>query len=683
MSLRRLSFVRSPFRFVLLPFRAVRRLVPELTVRGRVIALAIVPLIGFGAIGATYLSGEQAVQGAFGETKAGLDLSKTSAALKTAVVTMRESAKDFVMSPGSSAQQQFEGAYRAAVERAAEIGARDGSAQVKELLDRIKGDLGNVKDLFERLVKAQAATGVNIVSGARGELHSAGQSFEKALEEAASMLTGEQLAGLRATFLGMRVQEKELLLARTRESLARLQEDQKRFVEQVQTMFLPDEDKAKLVETSQVYAAAAKTYGDAAAPLQLFLNMIINALGDLGPVADEIVAAASTRHDQATASFEASQARTKALIMGVGVAAILLGIALALLIGRSITGPLKGLAGAMERLAAGDISVDIPATEAKDEIGAMARTVIVFRDNAIEREQLAVTQEKGTRERERRAETIARTITAFEQSVGQTLTQVRGAAERLESAAGALNGAADAVSTEARAAEERVGAASGNVTSAAGSAEELAASIGEIASQAATSTQVAGRAVQEAQRTVKTMTELGSAASRIGEVIGLIQAIAGQTNLLALNATIEAARAGEAGRGFAVVASEVKNLAGQTAKATEEVAAQIGAIQSAAGDAAEAIEQVNAIIEEMSKIAASVAAAVEEQNAAVASIAEGVNRASSEARTGAEAMSRVAGASSDARSTADDVKDLAGALSSEAENLDGEVRRFLDEVRAA
>src|SRR6202012_5140123 len=160
------------------------------------------------------------------------------------------------------------------------------------------------------------------------------------------------------------------------------------------------------------------------------------------------------------------------------------------------------------------------------------------------------------------------------------------------------------------------------------STEELTGSIGAIATQAAKSTEVAGGAVSEAHRTVNTMSQLSGAATRIGEVIGLIQAIAGQTNLLALNATIEAARAGEAGRGFAVVASEVKSLAGQTAAATEEIAEQIGAIQSAAGDATRAIEQVNTIIDDMSTIAAAVAATVEQQTNAVGSIAQGVNRAS-------------------------------------------------------
>ncbi len=179
------------------------------------------------------------------------------------------------------------------------------------------------------------------------------------------------------------------------------------------------------------------------------------------------------------------------------------------------------------------------------------------------------------------------------------------------------------------------------------------------------------------------MGQLAQAASRIGEVVNLIQAIAGQTNLLALNATIEAARAGEAGKGFAVVASEVKSLAAQTARATEEIASQIGAIQLASGDAVDAIDKVGQVIGEMRGIAASVAAAVEEQNAAVSTIAEAVNRASDETRGGAEAMGRVGGTAQSAQATAEDVRALSGRLGEEAQALDREIRTFLEGVRAA
>jgi methyl-accepting chemotaxis protein len=448
-------------------------------------------------------------------------------------------------------------------------------------------------------------------------------------------------------------------------------------------MALPDAVRNKLREGVDAYRKAFDLLANAAGLATLYLNLITTSLQELVPAADRTVATAADRQAAATTILESSQARTRSIIALVGFGAVAIAILCSWLIGRSITGPLNGLSKAMMQLAGGNTSAEIPAAQAKDEIGAMARAVLVFRDNMVERERLTATQTESNRARELRSEIIAATITRFERSVDQVLGKVRGAADGLESASGRLNNAADGMLTEARHAEDRVTAASGNVTSAAGSVEELAASIGEIASQANKSTEVAERAVSEARRTAETMSQLGTAATRIGEVVNLIQAIAGQTNLLALNATIEAARAGDAGRGFAIVAAEVKSLAGQTAKATGEIASQISAIQSATTDAAQAITQVNAIIEEMSNIAANVAVTVEEQSSAVSSIAQGVNNASGEARNGAQAMSRVAGATTAARSTAADVKALAEALALEAESLEIEVRRFLSDVQAA
>ena len=672
----------------------ITQIFAKLSVRARIVALGVIPVIGYLAYGIAYMASDIEVGRAFDSVHRDTAVVDASSDLKAGLLAMRVATVTFVARPSNHEVKSFADAQELAMRSLNRLRATLPVSQ-QDAITPLRITVRDLKASFDSLVSAQRALGFNDREGTTADLIAAGKAVENSVHNDLSWIPAAAAAQLLTSLQTMRRYETEYRLGRLRFSLpvtmlsgapaaeAHFLAELKHFNNLFDAVAGSPAAKQKLRQQVARYSYTFAQWSASTDNIEPLLALIDDDTESVLPEADKIIAAAQDNAAAATRALAASRGRTHWIILWVGVAFALIGLVCCRLIGRSITASLEGLAAAMKRLAGGDTAARIPATESHHEIGAMARAVIVFRDNMIERDRLSGAQAETNAARERRGEAVAALIGRFRTSVEHVLARLRESASRLDGAAGGLNDAADAVQAEAHAAENRVAAASVNVTTVASSIEELAASIGEIASQASKSTEVAARAVAESKRTVSTMSELGSAANRIGEVIGLIQAIAGQTNLLALNATIEAARAGEAGRGFAVVASEVKSLAAQTARATEDIAAQIGAIQSATADSAQAIEQVSSIIDDMSAIATTVAATVEEQNNAVASIAEGVNRASLEARTGADAMSRVAGASTGARSTADDVKALADALAAEAESLQGEVRRFLADVQAA
>jgi methyl-accepting chemotaxis protein len=362
------------------------------------------------------------------------------------------------------------------------------------------------------------------------------------------------------------------------------------------------------------------------------------------------------------------------IVFGAGIAGI----------AKGVIQPIIKMTAVMQRLAGGELESEIPSLGRKDEVGAMAGAVQIFKENAQRVQAMEAAQTRSARKAEEdRKSAMQQVADGFEKAVGRIIRNVSSASSDIESAAGSLKKTAETTQQLSATVAAASAQSSSNVQSAAAASEEMASSVTEIGRQVQQSQKIAHAAVEQAERTNVGISELSQSADRIGEVIKMITAVAEQTNLLALNATIEAARAGEAGRGFAVVASEVKALSAQTAKATEEIAAQVTQMQSATAQSVAAIRDIGGTIAQISEISTAIAAAVEEQGATTQEIARNVQQAARGATQVTGSVADVNRGAADTGSKAEQVHGRAVSLLAESNQLNTEVENFLHSIRAA
>jgi len=512
----------------------------------------------------------------------------------------------------------------------------------------------------------------------------AGVGNVRLAETAADLQTAKEYLAARLKSVN-KFSDEMLKLSRSAENLARIEKLKARARDYASAATSIEAIRAETIaagaaadgaaRVAKLNADTARIVRETALPIAAELEALANQIGDY--------AKHSVEEQAAKAAGEIAAVEWESLAIGLGTILLMIGTIIFSYV--TISRPMRALSAAMEKLAGGDFGVVLPGLGRKDELGAVAAAVekfkVVSEQKARDEAEAKISQDQAAAQR--RSAEMVRLADSFEKAVGEIVETVSSASTELEASAKTLTTTAERaqeVTTRVAAASEE---ATTNVQSVASATEELSSSVNEISRQVQESARMATGAVDQARVTNDRVGELSKAAARIGDVVELINTIAGQTNLLALNATIEAARAGEAGRGFAVVASEVKALAEQTAKATGEIGQQITGIQGATQESVGAIREISGTIEKLAEIASAIAAAVEEQGAATQEISRNVQQAAQGTHQVSANITDVQRGAGETGSASAQVLAAAQSLSADSSRLKLEVGKFLDTVRAA
>ncbi len=651
------------------------RILSRLGVSYQIGLVGLIGVIGLVVVGIVYYFGSNELASAgraLEQSNSGL---ATLAEIKIDLLETRRAEKDFLLRRKEDYVKKHDAALAKFGRDAAEL--RSSVSDDRRIqLDKVSAAIAQYQTQFAIVAADMRKIGFDENSGLQGKLRGSVHDIE-------ALIAADKDDGLEAAMLMMRRHEKDFFARLDRKYVDAMKGSTLRFGEKLNAAAIPAEQKPTITEKLAAYQRDFLAAAEASLQEGEAISALSKSYADAEPLIAEFDRLVQAKGAAQKAEAETISARMTQMI-GWVVLAMVAGVSiLAWLIGRGVARPLTAMSGLMAQLANGDLDIGVTGAERRDEVGTLARSLEVFKQNALDARRLDLEQKAEQARKEQRQVAIEGYIATFESGVRGSLDMLASAATEMRATSKSMSAIAEEASRQATAVSTAAEEASVNVQTVASATEELSTSVSEIGRQVTESTRIAGAAVDEASRTNATVNGLSAAAQKIGDVVKLISAIASQTNLLALNATIEAARAGEAGKGFAVVASEVKNLANQTAKATDEISSQVMAMQSATGEAVVAIQSIGGTISSINEIATTIAAAVEEQGAATQEIARNVQGAAEGTHQVSANISGVNQAAAETGAASSQVLASAEELGKQAETLRGDVDNFLAKIRAA